>query len=189
MDQFECQSGDLITPSKSHPRVHTLFYRLRHNLTEHGFFATLRKAKSKLTSGEEISGLQVLSLQVNAASATEVLGLQPGELIEVRSEEEIRSILDATGKTRGLGFMPEMWEYCGQRLRVFKRVEKICLENAPRAVRKVESTVLLEGAVCKGGGIGCDRACFYFWRECWLKRVPQGQGDAIQVRMIQIKMK
>jgi hypothetical protein len=58
-----------------------------------------------------------------------------------------------------------------------KRVEKICLENEPRTVRRLENTVILEGAFCKGSGIGCDRACFYFWRECWLKRTS---GIAIE---------
>jgi len=178
VDQFDCQTGDLLSPSKKQPEIVTLFYRLRHNLREHGLFATLRKAKSKFSSAEATSGPQTLAQDGEAAGATEVLGLQPGELIEVKSEEEIRRTLDPTGKNRGLGFMPEMWEYCGQRLRVFKRVERICLENVPRAVRKVANTVILEGAVCKGGGIGCDRACFYFWRECWLKRVPLGHEDS-----------
>ena len=100
------------------------------------------------------------------------LRLQAGEVVEVKSEAEIRLTLDANGKHRNLGFMPEMWEYCGRQLRVLKRVEKICLENEPRTVRRLENTVILEGAFCKGSGIGCDRACFYFWRECWLKRAP-----------------
>lgn len=55
-----------------------------------------------------------------------------------------------------------MWKYCGTRLRVLKKVEKICLENEPRTVQKLENTVILEGAYCKGSGIDCDRACFYF---------------------------
>lgn len=105
-------------------------------------------------------------------SIREVLDLQPGEWVEIKSEDEIRRTLDATGKNRGLGFMPEMWPYCGQRGRVLKRVEKICLEEASRTVRAMKNTVILEGLFCQGNGIGCDRACFYFWRECWLKRVP-----------------
>jgi hypothetical protein len=172
-DSVDCQIGDLISSSKTYPRLFTRFYQLRSNLKEHGFFFTVRKAWSKVISGTAPAGPQSLDqpIQTGLETVGEVLRLQPGDLVEVKSEDEIRSTLDSTGKHRGLGFMPEMWEYCGQRGRVFKRVEKVCLENAPRTVRAMKNTVILEGAVCKGSGIGCDRACFYFWREIWLRRV------------------
>jgi hypothetical protein len=174
VDSVDCQIGDLISSSKTYPRLFTRFYQLRSNLREHGFFATLRKAWFKVVSGTAPAGPQSLDQPMQAGNETvgEVLGLQPGDLVEVKSADEISQTLDGTGKNRGLGFMPEMWDYCGQRGRVFKRVEKVCLENAPRTVRAMKNTVILEGAVCKGSGIGCDRACFYFWREIWLRRVP-----------------
>ncbi len=25
--------------------------------------------------------------------------------------------------------------------------------------------------ICDGDGVGCDRSCFFFWRETWLKKV------------------
>ncbi|WP_243668663.1 hypothetical protein [Methanoculleus chikugoensis] len=43
----------------------------------------------------------------------EVLDLQPGEFVQVRSLEEIRSTLDENGKYKGLLFMPEMEDFCG----------------------------------------------------------------------------
>jgi hypothetical protein len=172
VDEVDCQTGDLLRSSRKYPRLFTRFYQLRSNIKEHGLLATSRKAWSKFVSGTEAIGAQPVGQPLESENGNEVLGLQPGEAVEVKSEEEIRRTLDAAGKNRGLGFMPEMWEYCGQKGRVFKRVEKICLEDAPRTVRTMKNTVLLEGAVCKGSGIGCDRACFYFWRECWLKRIP-----------------
>jgi hypothetical protein len=172
LDELECQTGDLLRPSKKYPIFFTRFYQLRSNLKEYGLLATSRKAWLKFVVAAVKFGPQPVGQPVEREAASEVLGLQAGETVEIKSEEEIRLTLDETGKHRGLGFMPEMWEYCGQRGRVFKRVEKICLENAPRTVRTMKHTVLLEGAVCKGSGIGCDRACFYFWRECWLRRVP-----------------
>jgi hypothetical protein len=178
LEGVDCQATDLIGPSKSYPRLLTMFHQLRSNLAENGLLGTSRKAWSKLVSGGTANGPQLVTEPVEKDDAVEVLTLQPGEVVEVKSEDEIRRTLDAVGKNRGLGFMPEMWDYCGQRGRVFKRVEKICLENIPRTVRKMKNTVILEGAVCKGSGIGCDRACFYFWRECWLKRVPGGLADA-----------
>lgn len=172
MEHLDCQTADLLSPSKKYPRVFTMFRQLRNNLREHGFLATCLKAWRKVFSSTATVGPQAVGQPADYIAATEVLGLQPGEMVEVKSEEEIRQTLDSTGKNRGLGFMPEMWSYCGQRRRVFRRVEKICLENSPRTVRAMKNTVLLENAVCQGSGIGCDRACFYFWRECWLKRVP-----------------
>jgi hypothetical protein len=50
----------------------------------------------------------------------EVLDLQPGELVRIRSLEEIRSTLDEAERYRGLYFMPEMEEFCGKKFRVFK---------------------------------------------------------------------
>lgn len=165
-----CQTSDLLSPSKTYPRVFTMLYQLRSNLREHGLFGTGKKAWSKVFT-DKTSGPQQALQPVGAEDHSQVLDLQPGEIVEVKSQEEVRRTLDATGKNRNLGFMPEMWNYCGQQLRVMKRVEKICLENEPRTVRRLQNTVILEGAYCKGSGIGCDRACFYFWRECWLKRI------------------
>jgi hypothetical protein len=173
VNHIDCQIGDLVTSTKKYPRFFTMFYQLRNNLKEHGFLATSHKAWGKLfSSGTTVTGPQSVEQPEEYSAANDALGLQPGDLVEVKSEEEIRRTLDATGKNRGLGFMPEMWEYCGQRGKVFKRVEKVCLEHAPRTVRSMKNTVILEGAFCKGSGIGCDRACFYFWREIWLRRIP-----------------
>jgi hypothetical protein len=43
--------------------------------------------------------------------AEETLNLRCGELVEVRSEEEILATLDANGDREGLPFMPEMLRY------------------------------------------------------------------------------
>jgi len=172
VDTFDCQTADLVRSSKKYPRLFTRLYQLRCNLQAHGLLGTSRKMWSKFVSDEVAIEPRPVAHAMENDSAREVLGLQPGEWVEIKSEEEIRSTLDATGKNRGLGFMPEMWPYCGQQGRVLKRVEKICLEEASRTVRAMKNTVILEGLFCRGNGIGCDRACFYFWRESWLKRVP-----------------
>ena len=101
-------------------------------------------------------------------------GIEPCGAIPLRTfiDYEILKTLDENGKHRGLRFVPEMFDYCMQRYRVLKRVERICIENTPD-VRRLKNTVLLEGGICKGGGIGCDRACFHFWREIWLRRVSR----------------
>jgi hypothetical protein len=107
-----------------------------------------------------------------AGGRCEALNLQPGEWVEVRSVKEIFATLDKRGKLRGLQFTPEMVKFCGKRLRVYKKLDKIILE-ATGELRKIRSpTVLLEGVFCDGKAhAGCDRSCFCFWREEWLRRV------------------
>lgn len=104
--------------------------------------------------------------------AGEAIGLQPGELVEVKSEAEIRSTLDANGRLRGLAFLPGMVPHCGRRYRVYKRLERLYWEESGQQ-RRMKNTVLLAGSICDGVGIGCDRSCLFFWREAWLRRVPE----------------
>lgn len=102
------------------------------------------------------------------------LRLQPGEWVEVRSVKEIFDTLDAKGNLKGLRFVPEMVKFCGKRFRVYKRLDKIILEATGELRRIKTPTVLLEEVFCDGTAHGgCDRSCFCFWREQWLKRVPE----------------
>jgi hypothetical protein len=102
-----------------------------------------------------------------------VLALQPGEFVEVKSDSEIAATLDARGTLRGLAFLPAMRPFCGKRFVVLRRVERIYLEESAKT-RKMKSTVLLNGAMCDGLLMGCDRSCFFYWREDWLRRVVAG---------------
>lgn len=100
------------------------------------------------------------------------LHLQPGEWVQVRPIDEIKATLDERNRYKGLFFMPEMKQYCGGKFSVFKKVKTIKLESTGE-VRELKSpTVFLEGVYCNGNTQdGCDRACFHFWREAWLKRI------------------
>ena len=98
------------------------------------------------------------------------LGLQPGEIVEVKSKEEIQTTLDKHGRTRGLGFAPEMLGCCGRRYRVASRVERLILEWSGQ-MQPISDTVILEGVTCDGvSRRGCPRDCHQLWREAWLKR-------------------
>jgi hypothetical protein len=102
---------------------------------------------------------------------TSSLNLQPGELIEVKSKEEISATLDAKGRNRGLGFSAEMLKYSGKRYRVLRRVDTAINEETSR-LRQINNTVILEGVTCDGTAHGgCKRNCYCLWREIWLKRV------------------
>ncbi len=109
-----------------------------------------------------------------SASRTSTVGLSllPSDLVEVKSAREIFATLDGQDKLRGLRFTPEMEKFCGRRFRVYKRLNKIILE-ATGELRSIKTpTVLLDGVFCDGKAHGgCDRSCFCFWRENWLKKV------------------
>lgn len=97
--------------------------------------------------------------------------LSPGDLVEVRSKEEILATLDEKGCLRGLPFMPEMFEYCGRQLRVYKRAHKTCDTAINHGTaRWLGEAVLLEGIRCNGSGHGgCNAECLIFWWNEWLK--------------------
>jgi hypothetical protein len=107
------------------------------------------------------------------APGNETLDLRPGELVEVKSVDEVLATLDGNRRHKGLLWMTGMRKYCGTRRRVYRKVEKIMLESNGQ-LRNMKHTVLLEGAMCDGRAFGgCDRSCFHFWREAWLRRVPE----------------
>jgi len=112
--------------------------------------------------------------KVSPVPEQDILDLQPGEWVQVRSIDEISATLDDSGKYKGLLFMPEMEKFCGKKFKVFKRAQVIKLESTAE-VRKLRSpSIFLEGVYCNGEShTGCDRACFHFWREAWLKRIPE----------------
>jgi hypothetical protein len=108
------------------------------------------------------------------------LNLRAGDWVEVRSREEILRTLDEHGHLENLPFMPEMLQYCGAKLRVFKRADKTCDYIQEWSIRRMKDSVFLEGVRCDGSGHdGCQAGCLIFWKEAWLKRaddrvVPDG---------------
>jgi hypothetical protein len=102
------------------------------------------------------------------------LGIQPGDWVEVLSYEEIRATLDDKNTFQGLQFMEGMKRFCGQRLRVRKEVRMLFDERAWRMLRVRRPRYLLDDAICDGKGMfdqeGCDRSCFFFWAEAWLRK-------------------
>jgi hypothetical protein len=105
----------------------------------------------------------------------EVLGLQPGELVEVKSADEIMKTLNAKNSNRGMSFDTEMLPFCGKRYRVKERVERLIDERTGAMLTMKTPGVILESAACRGyfhpGRLFCPRGIYPFWREIWLKRV------------------
>jgi hypothetical protein len=100
-------------------------------------------------------------------------GLCRGDLVEVKTPDEIVETLDTEGASDHLPFMPEMLEYCGRRFRVSTRALTVCF-SGPGAVRRFGSddVVTLDGVRCSGAAHdGCQKACMVFWREAWVRKV------------------
>ncbi len=100
--------------------------------------------------------------------------LKSGDIARVRSEEEIRQTLDKKKRLDGCFFMDEMWQYCGTRQRVLKRVEGF-FDEAELRMFETRDIVLLDGLNCSGNvscfETRCDRFCLFFWKEAWLEKI------------------
>jgi hypothetical protein len=97
--------------------------------------------------------------------------LRPGEIVQIKSAPEILATLDAEGKLDGLPFMPEMLEYCGQTVTVYKRADRTCDTIFFDGQRRMHDAVFLTGLRCDGSAHGgCQAGCLIFWKEAWIRR-------------------
>ena len=119
----------------------------------------------------------------NGPVADPSLNLQPGELVEVKSKEEIAATLTPEGRNRGMWFDREMMPYCGGVFRVRQRIHRFIDERTGgRMIEfKKSDCVTLEGVVCSGDlslrRWFCPREIYPYWRECWLRRAEPGAAD------------
>ena len=71
--------------------------------------------------------------------------------------------------------MPQMFQYCGQRFRVYKRAHKTCdwvyTVEARRLVRGIHLDLRCDGEAFGG----CQSACLIYWKEDWLKPVQNNE--------------
>jgi hypothetical protein len=102
-----------------------------------------------------------------------VLSFCEGQLITVRSIDEILATLDNTRRCGGCAFLPGMEQFCGKTFTIKKVVRSFFDERRWRML-KCRNTVILDEVYCDGSGNhdtqGCDRMCFYFWRTEWLEK-------------------
>lgn len=107
------------------------------------------------------------------------LNLQPGELVRVKSHEEILRTLDTAGKNRGMCWDAELVPYCGGTFRVLHRVAKFINEKTGEMQEMKNPGIILDSVVCQARYSGCRMFCprsiYSWWREIWLERVePSG---------------
>src|SRR5262249_42264008 len=103
------------------------------------------------------------------------LDLQPGELVRVKSHEEILRTLNTSSKNRGLYWDAEMVPYCGGTYRVLRRVSKIIDEKTGKMREMKTPCIILDSVVCQSRysdcRLFCPRSIYSYWRENWLERI------------------
>lgn len=176
MKSNECQfsslhsiaEGDAILPPQSLIRKLKLFIR-RHITTKQD--RALHMYANKLISffymfddGKKWANNQTVSIQLQS--------LKAGDLVRVRSKEEIESTLNYLGQLKGCSFMDVMTPYCGTVQHVLKPMERF-VDERDLKVKKCSGLILLDGVMCQGTTqFGrCDRSCLMFWRQEWLEKI------------------
>lgn len=108
----------------------------------------------------------------NISPCVQVQSLKSGDLVRVRSKEEIESTLNHVGQLKGCSFMDVMTPYCGTTQHVLKPMERFVDERDLR-VKKCTGLILLDEVMCQGTTqFGrCDRSCLMFWRQEWLEKI------------------
>ena len=113
----------------------------------------------------------------------EQVDFKPGDLVQVKTREEIAATLDERGFNRGLSFDREMLRDCGKIFRVRSRVKQVIDDKSGRMLKIRKDCVILEGSYCSGeltqGSWFCPRQIYPFWRDAWLRKVEDTGNEQI----------
>jgi hypothetical protein len=105
------------------------------------------------------------------------LDLQPGELVRVKSHEDILRTVNTGSRTRGLWWDAELVPYCGHTFRVLKRVTRVIDEKTGKMLSMKNPCIILDSAICEARYSPCRMFCpkgtYAYWREIWLERIEQ----------------
>lgn len=105
----------------------------------------------------------------------EKLHLAKGDLVEVKSHEEIRRTLTEQNFNRGMRFDVEMVPFCGRTFKVDRNVERLIDERTGKMLIMKSPCIVLDGVVCgaeySDRRLFCPREIPPYFREIWLRRV------------------
>lgn len=100
------------------------------------------------------------------------LDLQPGDLVRIKSKDEIIATLDAQNRNKGLSFDGEMLSYCGGVARIKTQVNRLIDERNGKVVNIKRDCYILDGVVCKADyNRFCTRSTYPYWRSVWLDKL------------------
>ncbi len=178
MNITKCQMQSTCTMHEDKPEPLPLPFYLRWkiNLSHHLDPGLKRHIKQTVKQFHKWRAKKKLSADDlrKANVAPTVVTVKIGDMVRIRSVNEVRATLDSNNRLKGCKFMPEMEQYCGTIQRVFKPVERY-VNEWDYTIRKSKGLVLLENLFCQGVADSgrCDRSCFYFWRVEWLEFVDK----------------
>lgn len=114
-------------------------------------------------------------IPAGSPTPTVSLNLQPGELVRVKSQEQILQTVTTDNLNRGMHWDAELVPYCGGTYRVLKRVHKIIHEKTGKMTDMKTACIILDQVVCQARysacRMQCPKAMYPYWREIWLERV------------------
>jgi hypothetical protein len=168
--------------------VSGIFFAVYYNLAESGlgFGSAMRWIYDKIQGirGKTPYVQRRGHLPMNGKTPTLRLDLKPGELVRIKSHEEILDTVNENLVNRGMGFHPELVPFCDKTFEVKFRVGKIINEKTGHLMELKNPCIVLEGIPCAGHytkPLFCPRDCYPYWREIWLERVD-GQGKSAAER-------
>lgn len=184
--RYFCQSTELIRSTEAFPgRMKPWLVRI-----------ALRQIRQRDLSALQIARLFVrwLRLRLHRAMAGDdrirgphskatpvaVLDLKPGELVRIKTFDEIVATLDRKKRNRGISVCHEMTRCCGKVAEVRYRVTRL-IEERSGTMRELNHTVTLQNprgepslcdeCLCYGEMGDCPRGELMYWREIWLERL------------------
>jgi hypothetical protein len=116
------------------------------------------------------------TIPVGQPTPTSTLNLQAGDLVRVKSYDDILATLNSSNKNAGLFFDAELVPYCGGTYRVKARVHQFIDEATGKMSYLKTPAVILDRVWCQSRysscRMFCPRSIYSWWREVWLERVP-----------------
>jgi hypothetical protein len=188
LETFKCQATEIVAASEPlnrfDPRQFVREVRGGNISFSHLIAVVMRTAWFKGLRVLGVRQMLPLNLTDAAVDVADPIDLQPGDLVEVRSREEIARTLNQSGRNRGLLFTPEMLRYTGRRFRVRSRVTRLVDERTGNMIEIANDCVVLDGVTCPGEDgcwafLFCPQRHFPFWREAWLRRVDDKRQEAV----------
>jgi hypothetical protein len=175
MTRFEgCQLPCLPEIAEGNAKIgpQPLKIRLKRSLAAPWNYYIKKNLKQILVTFSNLKSRLIPKTTVKPVPVSSAVALKPGDLVRVRSREEIQATLNSWKELKGCAFLEYMWQYCGTTQRVLKPLERF-LDERDYKVKKTRGVILLEGVYCTGTPVfgQCDRSCLLFWREEWLEKI------------------
>jgi hypothetical protein len=183
--RYFCQSTELLRatqpfPGKQRPWIVRLLIReIAHGELSLGQVLIMMAAWARMRVWRLRGGNSRLQ-GPHKRTPTASLALKPGEIVRVRSFEQIAQTLDHKSRNRGLGICLEMSRLCEREAEVRYRVNCL-IDEQTGIMRDFTNTVTLhnvrgektlgEECLCYGEIGDCPRGEIMYWREIWLERV------------------